>query len=212
MGIYSSGRSIPIVKRVMVFVDGGYVRKKLLEKYDREDLNYQKFGEFLAKGFPNNSRAHIDLIRLNYYDGMPSLDDLEKFRNESGDDLKKREDKIKERLEVQKKYLDKISMSDNCDVKKGRLVMKKDFSFEQKGIDTKIATDMISKSFMAHYDVAILVTADTDFIEVIEEIKTSGSTVVGAYFDGGMPNELLHAFDIRMRLDPYPFDTNGLFS
>jgi len=210
---YKPGRSNPIVKRVMIFVDGGYIRKKLLDNYNKESLNYQKFGEFLAKNFPNNSGAHIDLIKLYYYDGMPSLEDIDKFRStESGDELKKREDKIKEKIESQKQYLNKISLSDYCDVKKGRLVMKGDLSFEQKGIDTKIATDMISKAFMGHYDVAILVTGDTDFIEVIEEVKTAGCTVVGAYFDEGMPQELLHVFDIRMRLDPYPFDTNGLLN
>ena len=210
--ILYGGKSNPIIKKVMVFIDGGYIRKKVFEKYNKDTLDYQKFGQFLSMNYPAISRGNIDLIRINYYDGMPSLDDLEKFKNETPENLKKREEKIKERIEIQKKYLDKISMTNNCDVKKGRLVMKGDLSFEQKGTDTKIATDMISKAYLGQYDVAILVTSDTDFIEVIEEVKTAGAIVVGAYFSDGMPSELLHAFDIRMPLDPYQLDSNGMFS
>lgn len=207
----SKGGRNPIIKRIMVFIDGGYIRKQISKKYNKEDLHYGKFGEFLAKNYPASSRASSDLIRIYYYDGIPSLDDLEKFKDETEEEIKKREQKIKEKLDAQKAYLSKIDLMDNCDVKKGRLVMKKDLSFEQKGIDTKIATDMISKAYLNQYDLAILVTGDTDFIEVIEEAKTAGVIVVGTYFNEGMPKELLYAFDTRMPLDPYPFDSNGLF-
>ena len=37
---------------------------------------------------------------------------------------------------------------------------------EEKGIDTRIATEMISLAWVKNYDVAILVSSDHDFVPV----------------------------------------------
>jgi hypothetical protein len=85
------GMKNPVIKRMMVFIDGGYIRKQLMKKYSKENLDYGRFGQFLATNYPSNSRPSLDLIRIYYYDGVPSLDDLEKFKDESDPDRKKRE-------------------------------------------------------------------------------------------------------------------------
>jgi uncharacterized LabA/DUF88 family protein len=53
---------------------------------------------------------------------------------------------------------------------------------EEKGVDTRIATDMISLAWIDNYDVAVLVSADRDFVPVAEFLQTKGIKVVHGAF------------------------------
>lgn len=53
---------------------------------------------------------------------------------------------------------------------------------EEKGVDTRIATDMISLAWTDNYDVAVLVSSDRDFIPVVEFLETKGIKVVHGAF------------------------------
>ena len=56
---------------------------------------------------------------------------------------------------------------------------------EEKGVDVRIATDMIRLAWSESYDVAVLVTSDKDLIPAVEFLETRGITVIHGYF----PNE-----------------------
>ena len=53
---------------------------------------------------------------------------------------------------------------------------------EEKGIDTKIATEMISLAWVNNYDVAVLVSSDRDFVPVVEFLETRGIKVIHGAF------------------------------
>ena len=53
---------------------------------------------------------------------------------------------------------------------------------EEKGVDTRIATEMISLAWENAYDVAILISSDKDFVPVVEFLHTKGKKVVHAAF------------------------------
>ena len=53
---------------------------------------------------------------------------------------------------------------------------------EEKGVDTRIVTDMISLAWVGNYDVAVLVSSDRDFIPVVEFLQTRGIKVVHGAF------------------------------
>lgn len=53
---------------------------------------------------------------------------------------------------------------------------------EEKGIDTRIATDLISLAWSNGYDVAIIVSADRDFVPVAEFLQSKGIKVIHAAF------------------------------
>jgi hypothetical protein len=53
---------------------------------------------------------------------------------------------------------------------------------EEKGIDTRIVSDMISLAWANAYDVAVLVSADRDFVPVAEFLQTKGIKVVHGCF------------------------------
>ena len=53
---------------------------------------------------------------------------------------------------------------------------------EEKGIDTRIATEMISLAWVKNYDVAVLVSSDHDFVPVVEFLGTRGIKIVHGAF------------------------------
>jgi uncharacterized LabA/DUF88 family protein len=53
---------------------------------------------------------------------------------------------------------------------------------EEKGVDTNIVKDMISLAWANAYDVAVLVSADRDFVPVAEFLQTKGIKVIHGAF------------------------------
>lgn len=53
---------------------------------------------------------------------------------------------------------------------------------EEKGVDTRIGTEMISLAWSNGYEVAVLVSADRDFVPVADFLQTKGIKVVHAAF------------------------------
>ena len=52
------------------------------------------------------------------------------------------------------------------------------FTTEEKGTDINIAVQMISKAYTNAYDIAILLSGDTDYIPVVEQLHNIGKIVV----------------------------------
>lgn len=57
----------------------------------------------------------------------------------------------------------------------------------EKGVDTAIVTDMLKLAWKGVLDVAILVSADRDFIPAVDVLSAKGYKVINAHFPpGGM--------------------------
>ena len=58
---------------------------------------------------------------------------------------------------------------------------------EEKGVDTRIVTDMMSHAWAGGYNVALLISADRDFVPVAEELQKRGIKVIhGRFVKKGM--------------------------
>lgn len=53
---------------------------------------------------------------------------------------------------------------------------------EEKGVDTRIVTDMMSHAWADGYNVALLISADRDFVPVAEELQKRGIKVIHGRF------------------------------
>ena len=53
---------------------------------------------------------------------------------------------------------------------------------EEKGVDVRIATDMIRLAWVDSYDIAVLVSADRDFVPLVEFLGTRGIKVIHGAF------------------------------
>jgi len=195
MGLMGGGGSVGISK-VMIFIDGGYLRKKVSEISDG-NIDYNRLAMILTK---NTARSGVkpQLMRVNYYDAIPNLKDVEKMPDEPDPDNAFQE--IQVILENQEKYLEKIRMLDLFDVRLGKLSWNAKGETRQKGVDSLIAIDMITKAYQNQYDEAVLVAGDTDFLEIVKAVKSIGPQVTGAYFENNTSHDLIYEFDKRQPL------------
>jgi uncharacterized LabA/DUF88 family protein len=53
---------------------------------------------------------------------------------------------------------------------------------EEKGVDVRIATDMVRLAWADNYEIAVLVSSDRDFIPVAEFLETKGIKVIHGAF------------------------------
>ena len=53
---------------------------------------------------------------------------------------------------------------------------------EEKGVDVRMATDMISLAWADNYDIAVLVSSDKDFVPVAELLEMRGFKVIHGAF------------------------------
>ena len=59
----------------------------------------------------------------------------------------------------------------------------------EKGIDVKLATDMLVHAFRGNYDVIILVSGDSDFADALQSIKDQALHVEVALFGGAWASQ-----------------------
>ena len=169
-------RSYAGTRTVMIFIDGQYLRKGLREILGTDAINYDNFVDELLT-FAGDPNLLPELIRVYYYDAIP-----------------KKEDETK-KYDKQVIYLRKILANADFDIKLGRMKKLTNGTFRQKGVDVQIAIDMISKAYLNHYDIAILVGGDDDFLDVVTAVKDAGKRIVGAFFNKSVSSSLANTFD-----------------
>lgn len=73
--------------------------------------------------------------------------------------------------------------------------------YVQKGVDTLIATDMVSMAFQNHYDIAFLVSGDGDLAPAVEAIKAAGKQIIVAAFPRSRSSAIGNAADHEVMLN-----------
>lgn len=76
------------------------------------------------------------------------------------------------------------------------------FSVDEKGTDINIATQMLTKAFHNSYDCAILVSGDSDYVPVLEVLRTIGKiTVIACLKNQPLNKKLIDAKDSIIIID-----------
>jgi len=71
----------------------------------------------------------------------------------------------------------------------------------EKGIDIMLATDLLYFAWNDFYDVAVLVSGDSDFAYALQAVKNMGKHVEVAYLESGTSKDLLDVADDRHLLN-----------
>ena len=142
---------VMLMTRVMVFIDGSNLYHDLKNHYSRRvDVDFEKF----CKSLCGEERV---LVRGYYYIAMVD-------QGRESDAYRK-----------QQRFLDHLRRVPDLEVRLGALVYRAPSAPPvEKGIDIRIATDMIVNAARGNYDVAILVSGDTDFVDAIQAVKDFG--------------------------------------
>ncbi len=160
--------------RVAIFIDGSNLYHSVQNNFGRHNINFTEFANKLCAGRP--------LFRVYYYN---ILQDPSQYPEGYRD---------------QQEFLDSLRKTPYLEV---RLGSTKKMTGVEKGIDVMIATDLLYFAWSGFYDVAILVSGDSDFTYAVQAVKNVGKHVEVAYFEGGASKELLDIADNR-----YPLDRN----
>jgi len=144
-------------QRVMIFIDGSNMYHNMTKEFGKASLDYRKLSLKLAG-------EDRELIRTYYYNSPVG------------------QDKNKQAYVAQQRFFSDLCSTPDFEVRLGRLQIKSDGTKTEKGVDVTLAIDMLTGAFKNHYDVAILISGDADFVEVLQEIKELAKHVELAVF------------------------------
>ncbi len=153
-------------ERVKIYIDGGNTYKALFADYKNSKDNsliprivpkgskfsYKNFALFLASG--------RDICGKGYYVGIVK----------NYDHTQKSQDMVMN----QQKFLAKLE-NDGFLIERGKIVY--DHKIREKGVDVKIAIDIVIDCIEDKYDTAIVVSSDTDLIPAIKYVQSRGKHV-----------------------------------
>lgn len=74
-----------------------------------------------------------------------------------------------------------------------------------KGVDIKLAVDVLSNVYNNNINIVYLFSGDGDFVPMIKEVQRMGKYVVLGAFSNGLNTKLLRVVDDFKRLDEYFF-------
>lgn len=137
------------IEKVAIYIDGSnlYYKLKDLKIENTTEFNYRGLSEFLARG--------RQIISIRYYVGAVKV----KNNSTKASIMRQEQQRLFSNLENQ-----------NIWIKRGYL-MENNGKFHEKGVDVKIATDMLIGAYENYYDTAIIISSDTDLIPAIKHIK-----------------------------------------
>ena len=137
------------------------------------------------QGLINQLLGKRQLFRVYYYNA-PLTDDYET-----------------ELREGQQRFFESLRRIPYVTVRLGRLHRRTDGSLVEKGIDVAIAVESLSLAYQDAYDTAILVSGDSDYIELVEAIKARGKHIECAMFKNQSAGILLEHVDVFHPLDEF---------
>ena len=162
------------MERVAIFIDGSNLYHGLKDTFGKANIDFEKFSQKLCGG--------RSLVRTYYYSVPVNRADGEA------------------RYRDQQRFFTKLQSVPYFEVKLGRLV-KRPIGMVEKGVDVKLAVDMLVMAFNNIYDTAILVSGDGDFDSALYGAKNMGKHVENAYFSKGHSDQLKKACDKTILLD-----------
>ena len=149
------------MNKAFVFIDGNNFYFKLKElslqlggKFSLLDFDFKRFCEWLV--VPDN------LSDARYYIGA-----LKRQRNS---------EKSEKMYADQQKLISRLQ-NKNISTVFGHLIQHPDKTFHEKGVDVKIAVEMIRYAREDKYDIAYLLSSDTDLVPAVEEVNSLGKKV-----------------------------------
>lgn len=166
--------------RVCIFIDGSNFYHAVREAELPVSVDFAKLGAALTD--PERRLVHT------YYYNTPLL------RPRPGDpDFFNRDQPSR----AQQRFFNALRFIPNLTFRQGRFQRLPDGGQVEKGVDVALAVDMLTLAFKDRYDVAILVSSDTDYKHAIETVKfETGKVVELCQVEGSRAYDLITACSV----------------
>ena len=154
--------------RVAIYFDGNNTYNKL------KILGLpEKTKRFSLANFSAHLLGERRLISKRYYIGI-----VKNYDNSEKGDL---------RVRSQQRFLDGMR-TDGFDVKPGKIMYDGKGDIREKGVDVKMAVDLVIGAADNLYDIAIVVSSDTDLIPAIKYVRGGQKKIVEYVGFAGVPS------------------------
>jgi uncharacterized LabA/DUF88 family protein len=168
------------LNRIALFIDGSNLYNGMKENLDSTRLNLQELIRQLT--------GKRELFRAYYFNA--TLTDAYD----------------EERREGQQRFFESLRRIPYVTVRLGKLHKKQDGTLIEKGVDVAIAVESLSLAYEDAYDVALLVSGDGDYAELVEALKRKGKHVEFAMFKNQAAGVLMEHVDVFRPLDELAWD------
>ncbi len=192
--------------RAIVFIDGAnlYACLRAAARETEGKLDIRALADLLVQLSQDRLGGELRLVRVRYYNALPNLHaalGLLRRDLESGsivlDDTQR---KLVTLYQKSFPFYDSLSFHDLVEYRLGDIVRHGGAEPRQKGVDVRIATDLVVGAFRDQYDVAVLVSGDSDLEEAVTVARDEGKVVVNCFLRNGWAHNLRRAADIRILL------------
>jgi uncharacterized LabA/DUF88 family protein len=163
------------MSRVCVFIDGSNLYFALKRNGKNTRVDYHQLSLALA---------HSDrtLIRTYYYNAVFDVNAFpEKAKN-------------------QQSFLESLDRTPYLDLRLGRIVQNREGHRMEKGVDVRMASDMVYYAARDFYDVAVVLTEDQDFAPALALVKEMGKHIELAVFPDAQNREMVKVSDKLVNL------------
>ena len=162
--------------RICVFIDGSNLYFALKRNNKMTRVDYYQFSLALAG-------ERRKLMRTYYYN---AVFDATHFS-----------DKAKS----QQSFFDSLDRTPYLELRLGRIIQNREGHRMEKGVDVRMAADMVYYAARDFYDTAIVVTEDQDFVPPISLVKELGKHVELALFPDAQSREMIRVADKVLNLE-----------
>jgi len=161
--------------RVAIFIDGSNLYHALRANFGRYDLNFAEFTRKLC--------GPRRMFRTYYYNVLQDPAQRAEGHREQQD------------------FLTTLRETPYLEVRLGGTKLAPGGVPVEKGIDVMLVTDLLHFAWNDLYDVAVLVSGDSDFAYALQAIKNMGKHVEVAYFESNVSKDLLAVADDKHLLN-----------
>lgn len=91
-----------------------------------------------------------------------------------------------------------------------RIDVPDSYYVDEKGTDINVATHLLTKGFHNSYDIALILSSDTDYIPVIDVLRSIGKLVIVVSIDNNLSNQFNGHVDATIDLNEEFFNANKL--
>lgn len=135
----------------MIFIDGSNFYHTLRKSFFKNNIDFENFCNFLSTG--------NDLVKIKYYNSpLNRLENPQEYKD-------------------QQLFFDYLYTVPLIDIYLGRLEKRANNKKVEKGVDVKLAVDLVVSAYKDLFDVAILLSNDADFIPAIQEATSLNKEV-----------------------------------
>ncbi|MBT4192163.1 MAG: NYN domain-containing protein [Candidatus Diapherotrites archaeon] len=160
--------------KISIFIDGSNFYHSLKKSFNITKIDVKKLSKILI--------AENELQQIFYYTSpINRKENLNAYK-------------------AQQRFLAKIKKVPKLMLFLGRLEKRGNGKVE-KGVDVKLAVDLISNAFKDRFDIAIIISNDADFVPAIKEVQNRGKKVFNVSFPKTKSFHLNKVCDRTIKID-----------